>query len=101
MSEPWATVVAHTNYVKGKITHQGSDYERIIQACIKLQCKPEIGRKIDRIFFKQAPWGSAEVDFCILKRFSPNYFTNSLFLISIFLSLEKCAGKGLNGFHMK
>ena len=67
MSEPWATVVAHTNYVKGKITHQGSDYERIIQACIKLQCKPEIGRKIDRIFFKQAPWGSAEVDSCNLR----------------------------------
>ena len=61
MSEPWATVVAHTNYVKGKITHQGSDYEKIIQACIRLQCKPEIDKNIQRIFFKQAPWGSAEV----------------------------------------
>ena len=61
MSEPWATVVAHTNYVKGKITHQGSDYEKIIQACIRLQCKPEINKKVERIFFKQAPWGSAEV----------------------------------------
>ena len=49
MSEPWATVVAHTNYVKGKITHQGSDYEKIIQACIRLQCKPEINKKVERI----------------------------------------------------
>lgn len=53
MSEPWATVVAHTNYVQGKISHQGDAYEKIIQACIRLQCKPEIKRKIDRIFFKQ------------------------------------------------
>ena len=83
MSEPWATVVAHTNYVKGKITHQGSDYERIIQACIKLQCKPEIGRKIDRIFFKQAPWGSAEVEFCNSRmNCSPHNFTNSQLPIS-------------------
>ena len=63
MSEPWATVVAHTNYVKGKITRQGTEYEKIIQACIRLQCKPEINKNIQRIFFKQAPWGSAEVRF--------------------------------------
>ena len=88
MSEPWATVVAHTNYVKGKITHQGSDYERIIQACIKLQCKPEIDRKVDRIFFKQAPWGSAEVDFRNLRMTcSPHNSTNSQLLIS---NVHKC-----------
>ena len=61
MSEPWASVVAHTNYVRGKISHQGDDYDKLIEACIRLQCKPELGRKIDRILFKQPPWGSAEV----------------------------------------
>ena len=90
MSEPWATVVAHTNYVKGKITHQGSDYEKIIQACIKLQCKPEIGRKIDRIFFKQAPWGSAEVDSCNLRM---SCFTNSQLSIS---NVRKCFNQSEN-----
>ena len=61
MSEPWATVVAHTYYVSGKITRQGNDYADIIKACIKLQCKNELNRKVDRIVFKQAVWGLAEV----------------------------------------
>ena len=69
MSEPWATVVAHTNYVQGKITHQGDDYARIIRACIRLQCKPEHNKRIETIFFKQAPWGSAEVKFSMIKKY--------------------------------
>ena len=61
MSEPWATVVAHVNYNGGLITHQGDDYENIIKACIKIQCKDENESKIKRIFYKQATWASAQV----------------------------------------
>ena len=61
MSEPWATVVAHVNYNGGLISHQGTDYEEIIKACIRIQCKPEKKSYIKRIFYKQATWASAQV----------------------------------------
>ena len=63
MSEPWATVVAHVNYNGGLISHQGTDYEEIIKACIRIQCKPEKKSYIKRIFYKQATWASAQVIF--------------------------------------
>ena len=60
MSEPWATVVAHTKYISGEIKHD--TYANIIKACIKLQCKNELNSTINRILFKQPVWGSAEVN---------------------------------------
>ena len=62
MSEPWATVLAHANYVSGKVPKQGKVYENLIKACIKIQCKNELNKKVDRILFKQAVWGSAEMN---------------------------------------
>ena len=63
MSEPWATVIAHTNYVSGNIPKEGKEvYENIIKSCVKIQCKNELNKKVDRILFKQAVWGSAEME---------------------------------------
>jgi hypothetical protein len=61
MSEPWATTLAHTYYIKGKISHQGDDYEKILKSITRLQCKHEHNRQIDRIFLKHSVWSAAQV----------------------------------------
>ena len=45
MSEPWATVLAHANYVSGKVPKEGKVYENLIKACIKIQCKNELNKQ--------------------------------------------------------
>jgi hypothetical protein len=61
MSEPWATTLAHAYYVIGKLSHQGDEYEKILKSIIRLQCKNEVNRKIDRIFLKLSVWSAAQV----------------------------------------
>ena len=46
MSEPWAMTTAHANYVQGKISHQGDDYEILIKSIMRMVCKDELPRSI-------------------------------------------------------
>lgn len=69
MSEPWALCKAHTYYVRGKISNEDGNYERLIKSILTLQCKDEKSRDVKRIFLKPPVWCTSQ--FPLMKKVCP------------------------------